>query len=113
MSDAQPPYSLLCSACLTPCSGTDAHVAPRWNPTVRQVITAYRCSNCWLPALAELRAAVASPDGEVRLSFCDFLDRRGETEAAALIRGAAPDEQRARLFRLIDALEAGEIVLDP
>lgn len=75
------------------------------------VITAYRCGNCWLPSLAELRMAVA--DAEVRISFCDFLARRGESRAAEIIRTAPAQEQQAHLFRLIDALEAGEIILDP
>jgi hypothetical protein len=113
MSDEPAAYNLLCSACLTPCPAAEAHVVPRWNPGLRRVITAYRCGNCWVASLVELRSAVASSDAEVRSSFCDFLAGRGETQAAELIRGAPPDEQQAKLFRLIDALEAGEITLDP
>jgi len=111
--ESEPPYSLLCSACRTPCSGADAHVIPRWNPDLRRVITAYRCGNCWLAGLEELRAAVRSDDAEVRASFADFLARRGYTRDADTLRAAPPGEQLAFLLAIAHALETERITFEP
>ena len=72
--ETEPPYSLMCSACYTPCTGADAHVVPRWNPDRQMVITAYRCGGC---------------------------------------RPAAPEERHAVLLAIVDAVDAGRLVLNP
>lgn len=114
MIEADPPsYGLLCSGCYTPCAGADSHVVPRWNPHVRRILTSYRCGNCWLPALAETRAAVTSGVTEVRMSFCDFLDRHGYSKQAATIRAASAAEQETVLLGILDAVEAGQLTFLP
>lgn len=112
MTDESPEYSLLCSACYTPCTGAEAHVIPWWNTTARMVVTTYRCEQCWIGSLAELREAVKA-EAEVRISFCDFLSRRGYEKDAETIRSAEPDLQQTYLIRVIDAIETGELVFGP
>ena len=108
-----PSYSLLCSACYTPCSGADSRVIPRWNPELHRVFTAYRCGNCWLRSLAELRAVVTSSEAEVQTSFCDFLARHGYSKDAETIRGAPSGQQQAYLLAILDAVQAGTILFHP
>ena len=106
-------YSLMCSGCHTPCSGTDAHVIPRWNPAMGKVLTTYRCSNCWVASLDELRGQVVSGAPEVRASFWDFLARHGFSRDADTMRGGPAEEQEATLLLIIDAVQTGRLVLDP
>ena len=112
IEENQESYNLLCSACHTPCSADQAHVVPGWNPAVRRVWTTYRCDNCWRESLAALREAVTS-DAEVGPSFCDFLSRRGYGKDAETIRAAPAALQQTYLLRLIDAIETGQLVLEP
>jgi len=107
------PYSLMCSGCYTPCSGAFAHVVPRWNAEWRKVLTTYRCGNCWLEALAELRAAIGSGDADVWSSFGEFLIRHGYGKDSDSLRAAPFEEQRALLLQVLDAVEAGTIVFQP
>ena len=79
-------YSLMCSGCHTPCTGADAHVVPRWNPALRKVLTTYRCGNCWVQSLEELRGQVVSGDAE---------------------------EQEAVLLAIVDAVQDGRLMLEP
>lgn len=111
--DTEQPYSLLCSACRTPCTEADAHVIPRWNPELHQVITAYRCGNCWPAGLEELRAAIRSGDPEVRASFADFLERHQYGRDAVKLRGAAPEEQLSFLLAVTDLLESQRLIFAP
>jgi hypothetical protein len=106
-------YFLLCSACYTPCSGADAHVVPRWNPERRKVFTTYRCGNCWLSSLDELRAAVKSCESEVLASFCDFLTHQSFRKDADMIRAASSGQQRAYLLAIVDAVQAEKIKFHP
>ena len=76
------------------------------------VLTTYRCDNCWRQSLAELREAALS-DARVGLSFCDLLSRRGYGRDAETIRSAPTELQQTYLLRLIDAIEAGELILEP
>ena len=105
-------YSLLCSACHTPCTGAEAHVIPHWNAVMRMVVTTYRCGRCWIGSLVEMRSAVRT-DADVRLGFCDFLTRRGYEKDAETIRAAEPELQQTYLIRVIDAVQSGDLVLDP
>jgi hypothetical protein len=109
----EPPYSLLCSGCYTPCSGADAHVVPRWNPGQRRIFTTYRCGNCWVQALDETRAAVTSGDAEVVTSFCEFLARQRFTKDADTIRAAPSEEAQAILLVILDAVQDGRLIFDP
>jgi hypothetical protein len=111
--EPEPPFSLLCSGCRTPCSGPDAHVVPRWRPDQRRILTSYRCSNCWIPALAELRVALTSGDAEVPASFCDFLARHGYEADADQIRAASAEQQRTWLLAVVDAVESGQLTFHP
>jgi hypothetical protein len=106
-------YSLMCSGCHTPCSGADAHVIPRWNPALRKVLTTYRCGNCWVQSLEELRGQVVSGDEEVRASFWDFLARHGFTKDAERLRAAPAEEQEAVLLAIVDAVQDGRLMLEP
>ncbi|MDQ5840611.1 MAG: hypothetical protein M3537_05600 [Chloroflexota bacterium] len=112
MPEESQEYSLLCSACYTPCTGALAHVVPTWNTTMRIVVTTYRCERCWVDSLAEMREAVRA-DAEVRLSLCDFLSRRGYEKDAETIRAAEAELQQTYLIRVIDAIETGELVFEP
>jgi hypothetical protein len=108
----EPPYSLMCSGCYTPCSGADAHVIPTWNLDRRQVFTTYRCGNCWLPALAELRTAIASGDAEVVSGFCDFLARHGFNDTD-VVRAAAPERQQEILRMVVDSVQEQRVIFNP
>jgi hypothetical protein len=105
-------YSLMCSGCHTPCSGADAHVIPRWNPELGGVLTTYRCGNCWVQALDDLRAEVVSGKAEVRVSFWDFMTRHGFRDAETF-RAAASAEQEATLLAIVDAVQSGRVIFDP
>jgi hypothetical protein len=109
----EPPYSLLCSACRTPCSGADAHVIPRWNPEQRRVITAYRCGNCWPAGLEELRTALRSPDPDVALSFVDFIERRGFGKDATMLRAVPAEARLGFLLSMINLLEQQRFTFEP
>jgi hypothetical protein len=111
--EIEAPYSLMCSACYTPCSGADAHVIPHWNTDQEMVFTTYRCGNCWLPGLAEMRESLNSGDPEVQTSFCDFLARQGFTKDAEAIRVMPMAERQAYQLQIVDAVEAGKIVFHP
>jgi hypothetical protein len=88
-------------------------VIPRWNPERAMVLTTYRCGNCWVSSLSELRALVTAGDPAVHDGMCDFLARHGYTSDAETIR-AAPAEQRALyLLRVIDAVQAEVLVFEP
>ena len=113
MEESAAPYSLMCSACYTPCTGADAHVAPKWRAERHAMVTAYRCGGCWPSALAELRSVVNSGDAEVAGGFCDFLARHGYERDASMIRSAPPEQRRAYLLAVVDALESGEVTLQP
>ncbi|HEU5218964.1 MAG TPA: hypothetical protein VFU23_09905 [Gemmatimonadales bacterium] len=112
IDEPEAPYSILCSACYQPCSGAEAHVVPGWNPGMRRVWTTYRCEACWRGTLAYMRTSV-STDPEVRLSFCDFLERRGFGRDAETIRAAEPAQQETWLLRVLDAIESRDLVLEP
>ena len=111
--ETDPPYSLMCSGCHTPCSGPDAHVIPRWNREEGRILTAYRCGNCWLSPLGELRAALASGDTLVQTSFCDYLARHGYTRDAETMRAFPPEKRRDYLIRVVEAVESQAIIFDP
>ena len=106
-------YNLLCSACLSPCTGADAHVIPSWNAPLGRVITTYRCANCWHASLATFRAILTAGGPEVRASFCDFLERHRFRQDAARLRLAPPEEQLAVFSQLLTAVEDGRLVFDP
>jgi len=106
-------YFLMCSACYTPCPGVDAHVIPRWNPERRNVFTTYRCGNCWLPSLDELRVAVTSGESEILESFCDFLARQGYGKDADTIRATSVEQQQAYLLKILDAVQAEKVIFHP
>ena len=91
MTDEIQEYSLLCSACYTPCTGAEAHVIPHWNATMGMVVTTYRCGQCWIGSLAAMRDAVRAKDAET-------------------IRAAEHELQQTWLIRVI---EAGELVFKP
>jgi hypothetical protein len=77
------------------------------------VLTTYRCGNCWLEALAELRIAIASGDGEVWNSFWEFLIRHGWGKDSDMLRATPFDAQRTLLLKMVDAVEGGVVVFEP
>jgi len=89
-----------------------ARVVPRWNPTVRQVLTAYRCQDCWLSTLAELRVAVESADPDVLAGFWDFLHLHGFRADSDRFRPEAVEEQQRILLLMIEATEEGRLTFD-
>jgi hypothetical protein len=103
----------MCSACRTPCSGADAHVIPKWNREMRRILTTYRCGNCWISSLADLRSVIATGELEVHTSFCDFLARHGYTKDAETIRAFPPEQRQVYLTRVLDAVESQSIIFDP
>jgi hypothetical protein len=111
--DHEPAYYLLCSACRTPCSGSEAHVIPHWHPEARKVFTTYRCGNCWLPSLDRMRAAVTLGEAEVLASFWEFLVRQGYTKDTAELRIAPMDQQQKILLAVLDAVQAGTVTFHP
>ena len=106
------PCHLLCSACYTPCSEADAHVVPHWKPHRRMVIKAYRCGACRPAAIDELRAAVAAGPEGLEASFHEFLVRHGRDDYAERLSTAAPEGRHAVLLAIVDAVDAGQLVLN-
>ncbi|HXY29071.1 MAG TPA: hypothetical protein VEI06_00050 [Gemmatimonadaceae bacterium] len=104
--------NLLCSKCYTPTPLAEAHVIPTWNPAMGMVVTTYRCNNCWLSGVAEMRALVSSGDEAAQLSLCDFIVRQGYTDVD-MIRNAPADQRKEMLLKVLDALEAGRITFHP
>jgi len=76
------------------------------------MITAYRCGNCWLGSLAELRSVLSSAP-EAQLGFCDFLARRGYGKDAAALRAAPAGERLTTLLAVVDALQTERLRFDP
>jgi hypothetical protein len=111
--ESEAAFSLMCSGCYTPCTGADAHVVPRWRADRRTILTTYRCGGCWLAALADLRSVVSAGEPDVSGSFCDFLARHGYGQDAAAIRAAPPEQQRAYLLAVVDAVERGQVTFQP
>ena len=120
----EPPYTLICSACLSRCSVIDAHVIPWWNPDEQSIFTTYRCGNCWLQSLKESQTAVNSKDPAVVVSFCDFLTRQGSSghygslrrrneKDADAIRLASPDQARVVLLTVLDAVREERLLFNP
>ena len=87
-------------------------MVPRWRSDVGGVITAYRCGNCWLASLDELRVALGS-DAAVQLAFCDFLARRGYEHDAETLRAAPGAERLTKLLAVVDAVQAERLRFDP
>ena len=106
-------YFLMCSACYTPCPSVDAHVVPRWNPERRNIFTTYRCGNCWLTSLDELRTAVSSGESEILASFCEFLVRQGYSKDANMIRTTSSQQQQVYLLKIVDAVQAKKVIFHP
>jgi hypothetical protein len=88
-------------------------VIPRWNPQLSRILTTYRCGNCWLSALSELRALVTAGDAAVHQSLCDFLARHGYTKDAEFVRASPAEQRQVYLLKVVDAVEAGVVVFDP
>ena len=107
------PVLFMCSGCYTPTPVAEGHVIPHWNPTVRRILTAYRCNNCWISGLDETRTALSSGDADVIPSFCDFLELQRFTTDAEALRAAPPDEVRAVLMAMLDAVQSGRATFDP
>ena len=80
---------------------------------MQKILTTYRCNNCWLKSLAELRTLVASGEDEVQVSFCDFLARHGYTRDSETIRVASHEQREAWLLSIIDAVQVGDLVFQP
>jgi hypothetical protein len=107
------PVFFMCSGCYTPTPATEGRVIPHWNKTVRRILTAYRCNNCWLAAIDETRAALNSGDADVIPSFCDFLELQRFTKDAETLRASPPEEARATLLAILDAIQDGRAKFDP
>jgi hypothetical protein len=80
---------------------------------MRKILTTYRCNNCWIESLAQLRTLVASGEDEIQMSFCDFLAGHGYTKDSETIRVAPPQQREGYLFAIIDAVQAGDLVFQP
>ena len=77
-----------------------------------KVITCYRCGNCWRNALSILSAQLVGDDPAIVASFWDFLERRGFTDIQPLREKDVTDQQLLAL-KVVDAIEAGRLVLEP
>lgn len=112
-SPGQP--QLLCSRCGTLCSGTDAHVIPWWNPHVGQVLTTYRCEQCWLVSLEETRSFVRGPayDEAARTEFVRFLEHHHLDRIAASVAGGPREASIAVLLEFVAQVESQALVLRP
>jgi hypothetical protein len=110
---SEPEQFLLCSRCYTPTAVALAHVVPRWNPTARRVLTAYRCRDCWMPTLTELRTAVESADPEVLETFWEFLHLHGFRSDSDRFRREVVEEQQRVLLLMIEAMVDGRLTFDP
>lgn len=101
------PY-MMCSSCYTPCLVSEGHVIPGWNTQMRKVLTAYRCTNCWLDGIDKTRAVVESGDEDVLSSFSDFLDVQGYKENAAELRAKSAEIRQGVILGILNLLQDGE-----
>ncbi len=106
------PYFLLCSGCLKPCSGDNAHAIPQWNSVREDFLTTYRCGVCWKRALEETRAKIRVLDAEVREKFCRFLDRHGFSDAHIVMEASLTEASRM-MEKVLDAIESEKLRLSP
>lgn len=107
------PVFFMCSGCHTPTSAAEIHVIPFWNSTVRRILTTYRCHNCWLGGIDETRSALLSGDADVIPSFREFLELQRFTKDAETLRASPPEEARATLLAILDAIQDGRAKFDP
>ena len=77
-----------------------------------KMLTTYRCGNCWVQSLEDLRAEVSSAKAEMRASFWDFMTRHGFRDAEAF-RAAPAAEQEATLFAILDAVQSERVIFEP
>jgi len=108
-----PSYTLICSACLSQCSGSDAHVIPWWNAGEKSIFTTYRCGKCWLASINETQEAVSSKDPKVLASFCEFLVRQGYEKDARAIRSESREQACAILMTILEAVREERIRFSP
>jgi hypothetical protein len=103
------PLQVLCSGCLRVVPESEVHVIPYFNGDAQGYVTTYRCEACWLPALEETRAQLASTeDAALIASAAAFFQRNGVFLHEAL-RGDPPAVVRPLLLRMIDLLQSGTI----
>jgi len=86
---------------------------PWWNVRAGRVLTTYRCEDCWLSSIAELRTLLTAGAPDVRAGFCDFLGHHRFRRDAERLRFAPPEEQLAVFLQLLAALEDGRLVFEP
>jgi hypothetical protein len=106
------PFYLMCSGCMKPCTGADAHVIPRWNTVREDFLTTYRCGECWPTALEETRTKMKALDAEVREKFCQFLERHHFTDVH-IVRQASLVEAAEMMGMFLDAIESEKVRLSP
>jgi hypothetical protein len=95
---------ILCSSCLQIFSESLVHVIPYFNSSVNGYVTTYRCEQCWIPALEETRARLASTQDEAEIaSAANFFQRHG-VHIHEFMRGDPASVVRKILLRMIDLL---------
>src|ERR1700728_4565117 len=69
---------ILCSGYLQVFPESLVHVIPYFNSSANAYVTTYRCGQCWIPALEETRARLASTRDEAEIaSAAAFFQRHG------------------------------------
>ena len=106
---------LLCSRCYKLCSGSTAHVIPWWRPDIAQLLTTYRCEQCWLVSLEETRDFVCGPafDAAARTEFVHFLERHQQASLAADVAGRPHAESIKVLLQFLAQVNSQAVVLRP
>jgi hypothetical protein len=100
---------VLCSGCLRVVPESEVHVIPFFNSDAQGYVTTYRCEACWLPALEQTRAALATTDdSDLIASAAAFFQRNGVFLHEAL-RGDPPSVVQPLLLRMIDLLRSETI----
>lgn len=103
----------MCSADLEVVPRAELHVVPTFQESLKRYVGSYRCNKHWKEAIAETRARFAknATENEGAGILQVFLERGVTREQARVFTAGKPIDEA--VTAMLDALEAGKLVLDP
>ena len=102
---------IVCSGCLLLFPEPLIHVVPCFNRDIGNCVAAYRCEQCWLSSLAEVRTWLANEADETEIaSVALFFQRRGII-LHEFQRGDPVPVIRKRLDQMLELLQSGAVRL--
>jgi hypothetical protein len=102
---------ILCSGCLQVFPESLIHVIPYFNTSANAYVTTYRCEQCWIPALDETRARLASTRDEAEIASAATLFQRHGIHIHEFMRGDPAPVVQKILLRMVDMLRSEAIRL--